>query len=86
MLQQLRTAALGDALFALSMSTHPPAQLRLNQLELAMGNRLDAYSGQAALTIAQRMQRLAASPGQSIRKPQYPEQRLCPKRTNLGWR
>ena len=61
-LQQLRTAAPDDALFALSLSTHPPAQLRLNQLELAMGNRLDAYSGQAALTIAQRLQRLAAVP------------------------
>ena len=61
-LQQLRTAAADDALFALSLSTHPPAQLRLNQLELAMGNRLDAYSGQAALTIAQRLQKLAAVP------------------------
>ena len=61
-LQQLRTAAPDDALFALSLSTHPPAQLRLNQLELAMGNRLDGYSGQAALTIAQRLQKLAASP------------------------
>lgn len=60
-LQQLRTAAPDDALFALSLSTHPPAQLRLNQLELAMGNRLDAYSGQTALTIAQRLQSLAAS-------------------------
>ena len=60
-LQQLRTAAPDDALFALSLSTHPPAQLRLNQLELAMGTRLDAYSGQAALTIGQRMQKLAAT-------------------------
>ena len=64
-LQQLRAAAPDDALFALSLSTHPPAQLRLNQLELAMGNRLDAYSGQAGLTIAQRMQILAASAGRS---------------------
>ena len=64
-LQQLRTAAPDDALFALSLSTHPPAQLRLNQLELAMGNRLDRYSGQAALTIAQRMQSLAASASRS---------------------
>ncbi len=59
-LQQLRSAAPDDALFALSLSTHPPAQLRLNQLELAMGTRLDAFSGQTALTIAQRMQKLAA--------------------------
>ena len=64
-LQQLRTAAPDDAMFALSLSTHPPAQLRLNQLELAMGTRLDAYTGQAALTIAQRMQTLAASASRS---------------------
>ena len=64
-LQQLRTAAPDDALFALSLSTHPPAQLRLNQLELAMGNRLDAYSGKTAVTIAQRMQSLAASASRS---------------------
>jgi predicted Zn-dependent protease len=59
-LQQLRTAAPDDALFALSLSTHPPAQLRLNQLEEAMGTRLDAYAGQPAVTIAQRMERLSA--------------------------
>ena len=58
-LQQLRTAAPDDALFALSLSTHPPAQLRLNQLELAMGTQLDAFAGQKAVTLAQRMQRLA---------------------------
>lgn len=59
-LQQLRTAAPDDALFALSLSTHPPAQLRLNQLEEAMGTRLDAYAGQPSVTLAQRMDRLAA--------------------------
>ncbi|MGH6636977.1 MAG: M48 family metalloprotease [Polaromonas sp.] len=60
-LQQLRTAAPDDALFALSLSTHPPAQLRLNQLEQAMGSRLDAYAGQPAITVAQRMDRLAVA-------------------------
>ena len=79
-LQQLRTAALGDALFALSMSTHPPAQLRLNQLKLAMGNQLDAFLGQAALTIAQRMQRLAASSGQSNSQAAVPRAATVPKK------
>ncbi|MDB5964996.1 MAG: peptidase [Polaromonas sp.] len=60
-LQQLRTASPDDALFALSLSTHPPAQLRLNQLELAMGTQLDAYAGQPAVTVAQRMDSLAAA-------------------------
>jgi predicted Zn-dependent protease len=59
-LQQLRTAAPDDALFALSLSTHPPTQLRLNQLELAMGTRLDEYSGQPAVTVAQRIDSMAA--------------------------
>jgi hypothetical protein len=54
-LQQLRTAGPDDALFALSLSTHPPAQTRLNQLEQAMGTRLDAYAGQPAVTVAQRV-------------------------------
>lgn len=60
-LQNLRTASPDDALFALSLSTHPPAQLRLTQLELAMGNRLDAYAAQPAVTVAQRMDSLAAA-------------------------
>jgi predicted Zn-dependent protease len=59
-LQQLRAASPDDAFFALSLSTHPPTQLRLNQLELAMGTRLDAYSGQPVVTVAQRMDSMAA--------------------------
>lgn len=60
-LQNLRNASPDDAFFALSLSTHPPAQLRLNQLELAMGGRLDAYAGQPAITVAQRMDTLGAA-------------------------
>jgi predicted Zn-dependent protease len=55
-LQQLRTATPDDNLFALSLSTHPAPQLRLNQLEAAMGNRLDGFSGQRPVRIAQRLQ------------------------------
>ena len=55
-LQELRTAAPDDSLFALSLSTHPTPQLRLNQLEAAMGNRLDGFSGQRPVRIAQRLQ------------------------------
>lgn len=54
-LQQLRTATPDNPLFALSLSTHPPAQQRLNLLEQAMGNRLDAYAGQPTVTVAQRL-------------------------------
>ncbi|MDI1237087.1 MAG: M48 family metalloprotease [Polaromonas sp.] len=60
-LQQLRTATPDNPLFALSLSTHPPAQQRLDLLEQAMGNRMDGLSGQQAVTVAQRMERLAAS-------------------------
>lgn len=79
-LQQLRTAAADDALFALSLSTHPPAQLRLNQLELAMGNRLDGYSGQGALTIAQRLQKLAASASRPNSQAAVPKVMTMPKK------
>lgn len=58
-LQQLRTATPDDPLFALSLSTHPPAQERLDQLELAMGSRLDAFVGKPPVTIAQRLGRPA---------------------------
>lgn len=60
-LQQLRTATPDNPLFALSLSTHPPAQQRLDLLEQAMGNRMDGLSGQGAITVAQRMERLAAA-------------------------
>ncbi len=56
-LQGLRTAAPDNPMFSLQLSTHPPTQVRLDQLELAMGQRLDAYSGKPTLTIAQRLAR-----------------------------
>lgn len=55
-LQQLRTAAPDNPMFALTLSTHPPAQQRLEQLEAAMGKRLDAYSGKPSVAIARRVQ------------------------------
>jgi len=54
-LQQLRTEKPEDPLFTLTLGTHPPAQQRLEQLETAMGRRLDAHSGKASVPIAQRL-------------------------------
>jgi predicted Zn-dependent protease len=54
-LQQLRAARADDPLFTLTLGTHPPAQQRLEQLELAMGSRLDAFSGKPPVPIAQRL-------------------------------
>ncbi|MDB5914651.1 MAG: peptidase [Ramlibacter sp.] len=54
-LQQLRTAAPDNPLFSLTLSTHPPAQLRLEQLEASMGSRLDAFSGKPTVSVAQRL-------------------------------
>lgn len=55
-LQQLRTEAPDNPLFTLSFSTHPSAQLRLDQVEQAMGQRLDAFAvPQAPVPIAQRL-------------------------------
>ncbi len=56
-LQSLRTAAPDNPMFSLQLSTHPPTQVRLDQLEQAMGQRLDAYAGKPALTVAQRLAR-----------------------------
>lgn len=56
-LQQLRTVAPENQLFALTLSTHPPAQDRLDQLEQAMGTRLDAFSGKPTVSVSQRLQR-----------------------------
>lgn len=56
-LQGLRTAAPDNPMFSLQLSTHPPTQVRLDQLEQAMGQRLDAYAGKTSLTIAQRLAR-----------------------------
>ena len=58
-LQQLRMATPDNPVFSLSISTHPPAQLRIDQMELAMGNRLDALSGKPAISVPQRMELLA---------------------------
>jgi hypothetical protein len=51
----LRAAAPDNPLFTLTLGTHPPPQQRLDQLEAAMGARLDALSGQASVAIAQRL-------------------------------
>jgi predicted Zn-dependent protease len=56
-LQQLRTAAPDNPLFTLTMKTHPAPQLRLDQLEQAMGNRLDAFAGKPAVPLSQRLTR-----------------------------
>lgn len=56
-LQQLRSAVAGDAAFTLTMSTHPPAQTRLDQLEAAMGTRLDGFSNRPPVSLAQRVTR-----------------------------
>lgn len=55
-LQQLRTQAPDNPLFTLSFSTHPSTQLRLDQVELAMGQRLDEYASTLpAVPIVQRL-------------------------------
>lgn len=54
-LQQLRTATPDNPLFTLTLNTHPPAQQRLERLEAAMGNRLDAFAGKPSVAIPQRL-------------------------------
>lgn len=54
-LEDLRGALPEDPLYTLTMSTHPAAQMRLDQLELAMQRRMDIYTGSPGTTIAQRL-------------------------------
>jgi predicted Zn-dependent protease len=56
-LQQLRTARPDNPVFTLALSTHPATQVRLDQLEAAMGLRLDALSGKASPSVPQRLAR-----------------------------
>ena len=56
-LQQLRGQAPDDPLFALSLSTHPPAQQRLDALATAMGSRLVAFTARPVVRIDQRVAR-----------------------------
>lgn len=53
-LQRLRTVG-NDAGYLLALSTHPPTDVRLAQLEQAMGNRLDRFAGAPAATVMQRL-------------------------------
>lgn len=58
-LSQLRTVAPDNPEFFLQRSTHPPAQVRLDQLELAMGQRLDGFvSSKPPIPMAQRLAKL----------------------------
>lgn len=68
-LQQLRTATPDNPLFALSLSTHPPAQLRLDQIEQAMGSRLDTLSGKPSITVARRIDQIMAAAQRSASPP-----------------
>jgi predicted Zn-dependent protease len=59
-LQRLRSASADNPLFTLTLSTHPPAQARMDQVEQAMGNRLDAMAGKPVVTVPQRLAQVAA--------------------------
>lgn len=56
-LQQLRTATPEDPVFALTFSTHPPAEARLELLAQSMERRLDALSGKPGVPLSQRVAR-----------------------------
>ncbi len=60
-LQRLRGASADNPMFTLTISTHPAAQTRMDQVELAMGNRLDAMAGKPVVTVPQRLAQVAAA-------------------------
>jgi predicted Zn-dependent protease len=57
-LSQLRSTAPDNPMFSLQMSTHPAPQVRLDQLELAMGQRLDGFVGKPPVALAQRLAKM----------------------------
>ena len=60
-LQTLRAQSAQDSAFALSFSTHPAPQVRLDQLELAMGEQLDVFAPAGKpMTIDQRLERMGS--------------------------
>lgn len=54
-LQLLAASTPDNPAYALTFSTHPATTVRLDQLEAAMGQRLDAYSGKPRMPMASRM-------------------------------
>lgn len=48
--------------YLLALSTHPPTRQRLEQLEVAMGNRLDAFVPTQFISVAQRLAPVAPAP------------------------
>lgn len=71
-LQQLRTATPDNPMFTLALATHPPAQARLEQLELAMGKNLDGFTGSTPVTVAQRMSPKTAPAAAATTAPSAP--------------
>jgi predicted Zn-dependent protease len=68
-LQQLRAAKPDDGAFSLTLSTHPAAQTRIDLMEVAMGDRLDALSGQNRVTVAQRLAQDERAASKAATKP-----------------
>ena len=79
-LQQLRTATPDNPMFTLALATHPPAQARLDQLELAMGKNLDGFTGMAPITVAQRINTRAPAPAAAAATPSAPAPATAPAR------
>jgi predicted Zn-dependent protease len=61
-LQGLTTARSDNPMFTLALNTHPPTESRLEQLEAAMGKRLDAFPAPAPVSIAKRLEWLKTHP------------------------
>lgn len=58
-LQQMAATAGDNPAYALTFSTHPSTTARLNQLEQAMGQRLDAYANKPRIPMAARLAQTA---------------------------
>jgi predicted Zn-dependent protease len=76
LLQSLASARPDDPSYMLALATHPPTEQRLTALQAAMGTRLDGFSNQRPVTIAQRLQPSRTAP--VTRAPTAPKAPTAP--------
>jgi predicted Zn-dependent protease len=81
LLQTLASARPDDPSYLLALATHPPTEQRLAALQNAMGTRLDRFSNQRPVTVAQRLQPNRAAPAASApAAPKAPATPAAPAR------
>jgi predicted Zn-dependent protease len=72
LLQGLASVRPDSPQYLLALSTHPATGQRLEQMALAMGNRLDAFAGAPPITVAQRVNTATLGLVPAVKAPEKP--------------